>query len=122
MRCQGVTTEEVLAAPPRPESGGEEQAGLERREVGVHVAGKGAIALLEPQRLDRVVPRVRQTEGPRVTGRPQDVVHRERVLHRYDELPSDLADVGHPGRPQRYAADLDLPAGGERERTVRPVR
>ncbi len=59
MSGQRVVAEEVLLAV---EGGGEDEPGLNGREVGGQLAPERAVALLQPEGLDRVVARLGQTE------------------------------------------------------------
>ena len=75
------------------------------------------VALLQPAALDRPVPGVLQ---PVVSpGVDERVVHRDGVLHRQVQLPSQLADVGDPQRAHGAAGDADHLLRAERERRVR---
>ena len=104
----------VLAELDRPA-----EAGLERRVIGADVGAPGAVALLEPQRLDGAIAGVGDAE--RLAGVHQRIVDGERVLDGDVQLPAELADVGHAQRPHRRAGDVELAPGGERERRVRHI-
>ena len=98
---------------------GEADARRLRRRLGREVAAPGAIALLEPHRLDRAVAAAAQ--AVRRAGRREQVVEPEAVLRRRVELPAELAHVGHARGEQRHVADGDLPRAHVRERLVREV-
>src|SRR5207302_5508759 len=64
---------------------GEREPGLVRRSLGVQVARPGAVALLEPQRVDRSVPARCDAVDTQRVPEPQP------VLRRAVELPAELA-------------------------------
>src|SRR5207245_378151 len=78
---------------------------LGRREIGAPVA----IALLEPQRVDGLVPRGLDPERP--AGAPQRVPDRARAPILDLELPAELAHVGHELRPDRRVSGVCGRAG-----------
>ena len=78
---------------------GEPEPGLERRVVGRDVRAPHAVALLEPQRVDRLVAACDEPELP--AGLPDRVPEREPELGRAVELPAELADVGDAQRRGR---------------------
>ena len=88
--------------------------------AGCQLTAEGAVALLQPQRLDRVVAAAADPEV--LARRHQVLVHADRELGGHVELPAQFADVGDPGGAHRGVAQRDLPAGrrtGTRRRTGR---
>ena len=84
----------------------EAEPGLVGRLVGRHVRAPHAIALLQPQRVDRAV--AAGAQPVRAPGLPQRAPERRAVLHRAVELPAELAHVGHAQRAHRHVADRQL--------------
>src|SRR6266568_1370873 len=107
---QGLAAEELapLVKTYRPA-----EPRFERGVVGRQLPPPGAVALLEPQRVDGVVAGIHEPESiPRLA---QRVVHVACELHRHVELPAQLSHVGDPRGADHGPADSDLPARGERE-------
>jgi hypothetical protein len=84
----------------------EADAALVRSLVGGDVGAPDPIALLEPQRVDRAV--AARHHSVRFAGFPQGAPQAEPVLGRAVELPAELADVGHPQRPDGDVPDCEL--------------
>ena len=91
----------------------EGEPGLKRRLVRRDVGSPHAVALLEPQRIDRAIPA--GDEPVRVAGLPQRPPQPGAVLGRAVQLPAELAGVRDPERPDRHIADRDLPHRHVRE-------
>ena len=79
------------------------QPGFERRVIGADIGAPGAVAFLQPQRLDGAVAGV--GDAVRRARRHQPVVDIGGVRHRHMQLPAQLADIGHAQRGDRRAAD-----------------
>ena len=79
---------------------------LERRVVGRDVGAPDAVALLEPQRVDRPV--AARDEAEIASRLPDRIPEREPELGRAVELPAELADVGDAQREARHGADGEL--------------
>ena len=94
-----------FTAQPRPASNGVSSGLISR--------APGAIAFLEPQRLDGAIAGVGDAVRP--AGLHQRVEDRERGLHRHVQFPAELADIGDAQRPHRRARDHDLAPRAERE-------
>jgi len=94
----------------------EAEARLERVLVGRDVGAPDAVALLQPQRVDRAV--AAGDEAVLGAGAPHGPPQRGPELGRAVELPAELADVRHPQRAHRHVSDVDVaPAHvGERAR------
>ena len=116
-RDERVAAEEVARLVERDR---EPEARLVRRLVRGDVARPDAVALLEPERVDRPVA---GGDHPVRRARPSQSVAQSAaaVLGRRVQLPAELADVGDPQREERHAADRDLARGEEREGRVREV-
>ena len=99
---------------------GEQQPGLDGTDVGRELTAEGAVALVQPQRLDRVVAAAVHVEVG--AGREQVVVDTDGELGRHVQLPAELADVGDPGGAHGGVAERDHLRGRERERLVGQVR
>ena len=89
--------------------------GLLRRDV----RAPHAVALLEPQRVDRPV--AARDEPVLPAGLPQRVPERDAVLGGAVELPAELPDVRHADGEARHRADRDRLRGHVRERGRREV-
>src|SRR5205085_4300348 len=87
----------------------EAETGRDRVVLGPDVLAPQAVALLEPQGVERAEPRGDQTVfAPRL---PQEVPDPRTHLERPEQLPAELADVADPLREDGHLADLDLPPG-----------
>src|SRR6266850_1810493 len=107
---QGLAADELA---PLVEAYRPAEPGLERGVVGRQLPSPGAIALLEPQRVDGVVAGIHEPESTPCLA--QRVVHAPRELHRHVQLPAQLSHVGDPRGADHGPADTDLPTRGERE-------
>ena len=112
----GVATEEVGLLVERDR---EAETGLERRVVRRDVGAPRAVALLEPERVDRPVPAGHEAVGS--AGLEHRVPESDGELGRGVELPAELADVRHARREARHVADLDVATAHVRERGPRQV-
>src|SRR5215813_1008577 len=121
--CQGLRAlpQQRLASdkPLFLEGHREPQTSLERRVVAAEIVTPGAVALLHPQRVHRVVAGVTQPEL--LARRDHVVVDAGCELRRHVELPPQLAHVGNARGPRHGIADLDLSGRPERKRRVRHV-
>ena len=108
-REQRLAADEVALV----ELDGEAEPGLERRVVGRDVGAPDAVALLEPQRVDRLV--AAGDEAVLAARLPDRVPEREPELRRAVELPAELADVGDAQREARHRADRELARAHVRE-------
>ena len=95
----------------------EQQPGLDGVLARGQFAAEGAVALLQPQRLDRVVAAAADAER-RAPARHQVLVDADGEFGGHVELPAQFADVGDPGRAHGRITQRDLLAGAERERFV----
>ena len=99
---------------------GEAEAGLERIVLGVDVLAPQPIALLEAKRVERAA--AGRDDPVHLPGLPQNVPgslsHRDLPV----ELPTELAGVGDPLRPDGIdLADVQVASGHVRERVVGDV-
>ena len=99
---------------------GEAEPRLERRVLGRDVRPPHPVALLEPQRVDRLV--AARDEPVLAPGLPDRVPERQPELRGTVELPAELADVRHAQREARHAPDGELARAHVRERLVREIR
>ena len=97
----------------------EQQTRLDGIVVGGQLAAERPVALLQPQRLDRVVAAAGDVER-RARGH-QVLVDADRELGGDVEFPAQLTHVGDPGRANRRVSQRDPLAGAERERLVAQV-
>ena len=97
----------------------EAETGLERRLLGRDVRAPHAVALLEPERVDRLVAAGDEPVLP--TRLPERVPEGETELDRAVQLPAELAHVGDAQREAGHAPDRELLRGHVRERVVRKV-
>src|SRR6266516_7595624 len=97
----------------------ETEACLEGRVLGADVGAPHAVALLEPERVDRLVPARHETML--ATAFLDRVPEAKAIFDRAIELPAELAHVGDPQRETGHRADSQLarPHVGERELVCR---
>src|SRR5262249_15580938 len=94
----------------------ERHARLERRLHRRQLLAPRAIALLEAQRVERIVARVRHTAGAR-----DRIVHARRIRRRHVQLPAQLAHIREAYRAHADTGDIDVTDAAVRERVVAEI-
>src|SRR6185312_15863186 len=97
----------------------EAEARLVRGLLGGDVARPDAVALLEPEGVDRAI--AARDQPVWAAGLPERPPQRPAVFARDVQLPAELADVRHAKREDDEAAERDHAGGHVRERLIRQV-